>query len=132
MRKFRLAVFFCSLIATTPSHAARCGGDFNAFVASMSAKAQAAGISQAVISQALGGVTLHHRATTVDAPRADAGGDILLERLVEGVALAAVEIQHRRIVGDAGERRADHGLRDPRARRLLAPRQRAAVPVALC
>jgi lytic murein transglycosylase len=41
----------------TPSFAARCGGDFNAFVASMSAEAAASGISQAVISQALGGVT---------------------------------------------------------------------------
>ena len=56
MRKFRLAVFFCSLIATTPSHAARCGGDFNTFVAGISADAQAAGISPNVISSALGGV----------------------------------------------------------------------------
>ena len=56
MRKLLLAVSFCTVLAT-PSFAARCGGDFNAFVASMSAEAQAAGISQAVISQALGGVT---------------------------------------------------------------------------
>lgn len=41
----------------TPSWAARCGGDFNAFVAAMSQEAAAAGISQAVIAQALGGVT---------------------------------------------------------------------------
>ena len=56
MRKFRLAVFFCSLIASTSSHAARCGGDFNTFVQNISAEAAAAGISPGVISQALGGV----------------------------------------------------------------------------
>jgi lytic murein transglycosylase len=57
MRKLGLAIFVGALIAATPSHAARCGDDFNSFVASMSAEAQAAGISQAVISQALSGVT---------------------------------------------------------------------------
>jgi lytic murein transglycosylase len=57
MHKLRLAIFFGTLLLATPSHAARCGGDFNTFVASMSAEAQAAGISQGVISQALGGVT---------------------------------------------------------------------------
>ena len=57
MRKFYLAFFFGSLIVSTPSYAARCGGDFNTFVAAMSAEAQAAGVSPAVISQALGGVT---------------------------------------------------------------------------
>jgi lytic murein transglycosylase len=57
MRKLGLAVLFGVLSLATPSHAARCGGDFNTFVASMSAEAQSAGISQSVISQALGGVT---------------------------------------------------------------------------
>src|SRR5476649_2256342 len=57
MRTIRLAVLFSTFFAAAPSHAARCGGDFNTFVASMSAEAQAAGISQGVISQALGGVT---------------------------------------------------------------------------
>ncbi len=46
-----------SLLAAAPAHAARCGGDFNTFVAAMSQEAQAAGISPEVISQALGGVT---------------------------------------------------------------------------
>jgi lytic murein transglycosylase len=55
MRTFRLAILFGTLI-TTPSYAARCGGDFNTFVASMSAEAATAGISQGVISQALDGV----------------------------------------------------------------------------
>jgi lytic murein transglycosylase len=57
MHKLRLAVFLGALAFATPTFAARCGGDFNTFVASMSAEAQAAGISQGVISQALGGVT---------------------------------------------------------------------------
>jgi lytic murein transglycosylase len=57
MRKLLLAVVFGTVIAATPAFAARCGGDFNTFVANMSAEAQAAGISQSVISQALGGVT---------------------------------------------------------------------------
>jgi lytic murein transglycosylase len=46
-----------SLLIATPSFAARCGGDFNSFVATMSQEAQAAGISREVISQALSGVT---------------------------------------------------------------------------
>ncbi|MDF3813269.1 MULTISPECIES: lytic murein transglycosylase [Rhodopseudomonas] len=46
-----------SAIFALPAHAARCGGDFNSFVAAMSAEASAAGISQSVISQALDGVT---------------------------------------------------------------------------
>jgi len=53
----RLAVLFCALLLATPTFAARCGGDFNTFVATMSQEAQAAGISPAVISQALSGVT---------------------------------------------------------------------------
>ncbi|MGA9302487.1 MAG: lytic murein transglycosylase, partial [Bradyrhizobium sp.] len=40
----------------TPAVAARCGGDFNTFVQNMSAEAANAGISQATIAQALGGV----------------------------------------------------------------------------
>ena len=57
MRKFRLAIFLGAVIFSTPTYAARCGGDFNTFVAAMSQEAAAAGISQAVISQALSGVT---------------------------------------------------------------------------
>ena len=57
MNWFRLFVPLIALVWTSPSFAARCGGDFNTFVAAMSAEAQAAGISQAVISQALSGVT---------------------------------------------------------------------------
>jgi lytic murein transglycosylase len=57
MHKLRFAIFFGAFIVTTPSYAARCGGDFNTFVAAMSAEAAAKGISQSVISQALSGVT---------------------------------------------------------------------------
>ena len=57
MRKLYSAILFGALIAAGPAFAARCGGDFNIFVAAMSAEAQAAGISPAVISQALSGVT---------------------------------------------------------------------------
>jgi lytic murein transglycosylase len=57
MPVMRLVTAVCLLIAATPAFAARCGGDFNTFVAAMSQEAAAAGISQAVISQALAGVT---------------------------------------------------------------------------
>ena len=57
MRKLHLAILFGTVFAATPALAARCGGDFNTFVASMSAEAAAAGISQSVTSSALGGVT---------------------------------------------------------------------------
>jgi len=56
MRRFCFAILF-GIVAVTPAHAARCGGDFNSFVAVMSQEAAAAGVSQAVISQALSGVT---------------------------------------------------------------------------
>lgn len=50
-------VFALSCASATPSLAARCGGDFNTFVASISAEAAAQGVSQSVIAQALSGVT---------------------------------------------------------------------------
>ena len=52
----RLAIVFAALLASSMAHAARCGGDFNTFVASISAEAAAAGISQNVTSAALSGV----------------------------------------------------------------------------
>src|SRR3979490_2580557 len=56
MLRCRLVVLFGALLAATPALAARCGGDFNGFVQNISAEAASAGISQGVISQALGGV----------------------------------------------------------------------------
>src|SRR6202011_5736180 len=58
------------------------------------------------------GVALHRRAPAIDAPRANAGRNILLERLVEGVTLAAVETEHGRILRNPTERGGDHALRD--------------------
>src|SRR6266850_2079434 len=52
----RLVIPLIALTLATPSFAARCGGDFNTFVAAMSAEAQSAGISPSVVSSALGGV----------------------------------------------------------------------------
>jgi lytic murein transglycosylase len=61
MSRLRLAfvgsALFVASLLSTPSQAARCGGDFNSFVAAMSQEAAAAGVSQAVISQAFAGVT---------------------------------------------------------------------------
>jgi lytic murein transglycosylase len=57
MRIVRWAIFVGAVICTTPTYAARCGGDFNTFIAAMSQEARAAGISDAVISQAFAGVT---------------------------------------------------------------------------
>jgi lytic murein transglycosylase len=62
MHSFRLVFAFCAsalavLAFASPARAARCGGDFNAFIAAMSQEAAAAGISQGVISQAFAGIT---------------------------------------------------------------------------
>ncbi|MGB6082302.1 MAG: lytic murein transglycosylase [Xanthobacteraceae bacterium] len=59
--KLRLAAVLAASLAAvsltaTAASAAQCGGDFNRFVDSFSREAQGAGISQGVISQALGGV----------------------------------------------------------------------------
>lgn len=52
---FSAAVLVAPL-ASTAASAAQCGGDFNTFVSAISREAAADGISQGVISQALGGV----------------------------------------------------------------------------
>ncbi|MGM4966733.1 lytic murein transglycosylase [Tardiphaga sp. 1201_B9_N1_1] len=52
------AVSFVAVALTaTSSQAAKCGGDFQTFIAAMSQEAAAAGVSQGVISQAFAGVT---------------------------------------------------------------------------
>ena len=51
------ALLMAPFVLAAPASAARCGGDFNAFVASMQQEAAAAGISQAVIQSAFAGVT---------------------------------------------------------------------------
>ena len=52
----RLAACLLVLTLATPAFAAQCGGDFQTFIAAISREAQAQGVSQAVIAQALGGV----------------------------------------------------------------------------
>ncbi len=56
MLPLRLTILLSALTLTTPTFAARCGGEFNTFIAGVSADAQAAGVSPNVISAALGGV----------------------------------------------------------------------------
>ena len=51
------ALSIASAAIATPSYAAKCGGDFQGFVAAMSQEALAAGISQAVVQDAFAGVT---------------------------------------------------------------------------
>jgi lytic murein transglycosylase len=58
----RFAIALCapivaSLAFAAPASAARCGGDFNTFVATMQQEAAAAGVSQGVIQSAFAGVT---------------------------------------------------------------------------
>jgi lytic murein transglycosylase len=56
MTRVFLSLFLFAL-TFAPARAAQCGGDFNTFIASFSREAAAAGISQRVIGEALGGVT---------------------------------------------------------------------------
>jgi lytic murein transglycosylase len=53
-----LTALLLTLLLAAPAKAARCGGDFNGFLAAMAREAQGAGISRAVIAQAFAGVTL--------------------------------------------------------------------------
>jgi len=57
MHRLALAILFTALLAAGPAFAAKCGGDFNSFVAAMSQEAAAAGVSQGVISEAFTGVS---------------------------------------------------------------------------
>jgi len=61
-----LAIFLFTLILALPASAAQCGGDFNAFLASMGRDAQGAGVSRAVIGQAFAGVTIDHKVLDFD------------------------------------------------------------------
>src|SRR6201997_4944613 len=57
MNSVRLTCLLLALTFATPFLAARCGGDFNSFLASFSADAQNAGVSQSVIASSFAGVT---------------------------------------------------------------------------
>lgn len=54
------------LMAAAPAFAAKCGGDFNVFLAGMARDAQAQGISRSVIDQAFAGVTLDQNVLAFD------------------------------------------------------------------
>ena len=56
MSKYALAIAFIACLAGGSAQAARCGGDFNSFVASMSSEAQGAGVSASVTSAAFSGI----------------------------------------------------------------------------
>ncbi len=51
------AAFLLALSFAAPAHAAKCGGDFNVFLAAMGREAQAAGVSRAVVERGFAGVT---------------------------------------------------------------------------
>jgi lytic murein transglycosylase len=66
MIKRLLAPFFLLLLLAAPANAAKCGGDFNIFIAAMAREAQAAGVSQAVIAQAFAGIALDQSVLAFD------------------------------------------------------------------
>ena len=55
--KIASVVLLAATLFAGPALAAKCGGDFNTFVNAIAREAQAAGVSPAVVSQALSGVT---------------------------------------------------------------------------
>ncbi|MDI1342554.1 MAG: lytic murein transglycosylase [Pseudolabrys sp.] len=55
--KITSIVVLAATLLSAPAYAAKCGGDFNTFIAAMGREAQSAGVSPAVVSQALSGVT---------------------------------------------------------------------------
>src|SRR5664280_1534724 len=66
MTAVTVATFLLTLLFAAPASAAKCGGDFNTFIAAMAREAQAAGVSQAVIGQAFAGVTLDQNVLSFD------------------------------------------------------------------
>ena len=61
-----LAALLLMATLPAPAFAARCGGDFNAFLAEMARDAQAAGVSRAVIGQSFAGLTPDPRVIAFD------------------------------------------------------------------
>jgi lytic murein transglycosylase len=57
MIKRHLGALILSLFVATSASAATCGGDFNAFIATMGREAQAAGVSRTVIDEAFAGIS---------------------------------------------------------------------------
>jgi len=65
MMKRILAILFIGF-AAAPAHAAKCGGDFNTFIAAMGREAQSAGVSRAVIDEAFAGIALDQSVLSFD------------------------------------------------------------------
>ncbi|HSJ40980.1 MAG TPA: lytic murein transglycosylase, partial [Xanthobacteraceae bacterium] len=61
-----IVLVFLTLLFVPAAQAAQCGGDFQAFLASMARDAQAAGVSRSVIDQAFAGVTIDQAVLTFD------------------------------------------------------------------
>ncbi len=61
-----ISALFVVVTFAAPASAAKCGGDFNAFIAGMAREAQAAGVSRGVIDQAFAGVTLDPKVLAFD------------------------------------------------------------------
>jgi lytic murein transglycosylase len=61
-----LSAFVFSFLFATSAPAAQCGGDFRAFIGSMSREAAAAGVSSSVINAALSGVSLDQSVLAFD------------------------------------------------------------------
>jgi lytic murein transglycosylase len=61
-----LASFLVTLFVATPALAAKCGGDFNAFIAAMAREAQAKGVSRSVIDQAFAGIAIDQNVLAFD------------------------------------------------------------------
>jgi lytic murein transglycosylase len=55
--KITAVVILAATFLSAPAYAAKCGGDFSTFINAIAREAQAAGVSAAVVNQALGGVT---------------------------------------------------------------------------
>jgi lytic murein transglycosylase len=63
---WRLLALFLVFVTAAPAFAARCGGDFNTFLAEMARDAQAQGVSRAVIEQAFAGLTIDQSVLAFD------------------------------------------------------------------
>jgi lytic murein transglycosylase len=64
---FRIILAFLAAMSfAAPAFAARCGGDFNTFLAEMAREAQAAGVSRAVVDQAFAGLSIDQAVLTFD------------------------------------------------------------------
>jgi lytic murein transglycosylase len=62
----RLALVLLALTFATPTLAAQCGGDFNAFLGQMARDAQAQGVSRATIDQAFAGLAIDQTVLSFD------------------------------------------------------------------